>query len=170
MEKFLEFVDKKKRDAKKHLKIVKKMFESNGIHVKSYLNDDDPYIYVVAPNRSLSFEGIRIYQIGDRIAFRVQREEATHPFGKAYLLDIEEMFSDFMSDNIKEEEAGHKVVKAVINEVKLFFEKSLDAEKDVEQGDIEVDGDPLDRTMIPTTGTDYSSKLLGPGWGSSAGR
>ncbi len=170
MDTFLEFVDKKTRDAKKHLKIMKKMLEGSGLYVKNYTSEDDPYIYVVAPSKSLSFDGIRVYQIGNGIAYRVQREDKTHPYGKAYLLDLEDMFADFMSDNIKQEEAGHKVIKTIISEVKLFFEKSLDAEKDIEQGDFEIDSDPLDRTAIPTTGTDYSSKLLGPGFGSSAGR
>jgi lipoate-protein ligase A len=145
------------------------MFETNGLHVKNYINDDEPYIYVLAPNKSLSFEGIRIYQIGGNIAFRVQREDTTHPYGKAYLLDVEDMFSDFMSENIKQEEAGKKVIKSVVSEVKSFFEKSLSAEKEFQQGQFDVMGD-LDQTIAPTTGTDYANKVTSPGFGSSAGR
>lgn len=171
MRTFYEFIDKRTRQDRKHLRIIKKMLESHGIQVKSFLDEqDDPYIFAVAPNRSLSFDGIRIYKIGGNVAYRIQREEKTHPYGKAYPLKIEDMFEDFMSDDIKQEEAGKRVINTVVSEVKAFFDKSLEAEKEVERGDFDTMGDPLDRTMMPTTGTDYSSKLHGPGWGSSGGR
>jgi hypothetical protein len=171
MRTFYEFIDRKTRQDRKHLRIIKKMLESHGIEVKSFLDEqDDPYIFAVAPNRSLSFDGIRIYKIGGNVAYRIQREDRTPPDGKSYPLNIEDMFEDFMADDIKQDEAGKRVINTVVYEVKTFFDKSLEAEKEVERGDFDTMGDPLDRTMIPTTGTDYSSKLHGSGWGSSGGR
>jgi len=89
MLKFQEFVDKKEREAIRQLNIVKKLLESREMKVKSYLKEDDPYIFLVNPLKNTFFDGVRIYKIGNSLAFRVQKEEKTHPFGTAYPLDIE---------------------------------------------------------------------------------
>jgi hypothetical protein len=166
METFNEFVDKKERDAKKQLKIVKKLLESQGLQVGDHLGASDPYIFLRAPVQ-LSFDGVRIYRIGNTLAYKVQREEKTHPYGKAYLLDIEEMFTDYMSDNISQEKAGKKVISSVKNEFKQFFEKSAEAESELEQGRFDKKGDPLGRVMIQSTGTDYANKMQGRTFGST---
>jgi hypothetical protein len=133
MESFVEFCDKKEREAKKHLKIIKKLLESGYMKVTSHIDDDDPYIFLFTPGKMLTFDGIRIYSIGNQLAFRIQKEEKTHPFGKAYPMDIEEMFNDLLSDYHKPEAAGKKVIEAVINEVQKFFKKTAEAEKNYEQ-------------------------------------
>lgn len=155
MKQFLEFVDRKQRESKKHLKLIEKCLSKNGLHVYSHLEEtDDPYIFVKSP-KSLSFEGIRIYEIGDMIAYRVQREEKTEPYGKAYWLDVEDMFNDFISENMSEEDAGKKVVETVAYEIKNFFNKSKKAEEDLQ--DTSKDGNGL---IIKTGGTDYSTSVL----------
>ena len=162
---FQEFVNRKDREAKEQLGIVKKILETQKLQVKDFREDDDPYIFVLNPGGGLSFEGIRIYKIGNTLAYRVQREDRTHPYGKPYNLDLQEMFSDYMSENMKHEEAGKKVARALVNEVITFFKKSSAAEKEISNGEFD---EPLDAAAVrSTTGTDYSSKMQGAQWGSS---
>jgi hypothetical protein len=165
MEKFIEFIDKKAREAKMQLSIIKKILEQHHLSVKDFTDEDEPYLYVTNPGGGLSFDGIRIYKIGNTLAYRVQREDKTHPYGKSYNLDLQEMFSDYMSDNMKQEEAGNKVARAVVHEIVNFFKKSSEAEKEISSGEFD---EPIDKAAIrSTSGTDYSSKVLGPGFGSS---
>lgn len=153
---FLEFVDRKQREGKKHLKLIERLLRKGGMQVYAHLEDEDqPYIFVKATNEKLSFDGVRIYEIGEMIAYRIQKEEKTHPFGKAYMLDIEDMFNDFMSENMKEEEAGNKVIESVVEELKKFFVKSSKAEQ--EMRDSGADGSGL---IIKTGGNDYASTVL----------
>ena len=158
MASFVEFADKKEREAKRHLKIVKKLLEQNGLKVRDHLtDDDDPFLFVVAPSKKLSFDGVRVYQIGSQMAYRVQKEEKTHPYGKAYAIDIEDMFTDYLSDHIEEDRAGKMIVQAVTDEIKKFFDKSEAAEKELRQAEFGGAGDPLGRVVIKSTGTDYSN-------------
>jgi len=85
---FSEFVDKKSREGKKQLDILQKVLAHNGLKVQDFLGEEEPYIFVKSPTDELSFEGVRIYKIGSNIAFRVQKESATHPYGRAYPLDV----------------------------------------------------------------------------------
>lgn len=153
---FGSFVDKKKRDSIKHLKIVKKVLEHGGMIVEDFVDtdaNDDPYVYCVNPTKNGSFNGIRIYKIGDQIAFRVQKESKTHPYGSAYPLPVEEMFSDFLSDEgTDQRKAGNKVMESLVKEIKSFFEKSIEAEKNEKDKSIEISVDS-------TSGTDYGSMI-----------
>lgn len=154
---FLEFLTRKQREGKKHLKLIERLLRKGGMQIYSHLEDDEeqPYIFVKAPGEKLSFDGIRIYEIGEMIAYRIQKEEKTHPFGKAYMLDVEDMFNDFMSENMKEEEAGNKVIESVVEELKKFFSKSEKAEQEMKNN--VSDGSGL---IIKTGGNDYASTVL----------
>lgn len=152
---FLEFVDRKQREAIKHLGLMEKLLHTSGMQVSSFLEDENPYLFVKSPNHRLSFDGVRIYEIAGMIAYRVQREAKTEPFGKAYLLDVEDMFNDFMSENMEEEDAGKRVIESVITEIKKFFDKSARAEQElVDSGQ---DGAGI---VLKTGGTDYSSSVV----------
>ena len=111
MKQFLEFIDRRQREAIRHLKLVEKMLKKNGMDVRSFLEEDEPYIFVKT-TEDVSFEGIRIYEIGNSLAYRVQKEPETHPYGTAYSLNLEDMFSDFMSDNINEDQAARKFMES----------------------------------------------------------
>jgi hypothetical protein len=159
MIKFKQFIDKKERDAKHQLKIIEHILQKNGFKVNDHLSDDDPYVFVHNPKKDTFFGGIRIYKVGDHIAFRVQREEKTEPFGSAYGMEIEDMFTDLLTDHHKPEEAGKKVMEAVVNEVKRFFEKSAQAEKELR--DKEFDQNPFGKVVIRSSdfGIDYSNMV-----------
>ena len=154
MKQFLEFIDRKQREGKKHLKLVERVLRKGGLQVYSHLEEDEPYLFVKAPKK-LSFDGIRIYEIGEMIAYRIQKEEKTHPFGKARMLDLEDMFNDYMSENMKEDEAGKKVIESVVEEIRKFFLKTSKAEQDMI--DAQQDDPGL---IIKTGGTDYSSAVV----------
>jgi hypothetical protein len=160
---FGEFVDKKKRECVKQLGTLKKILEQGGMRVDNFLSpdDDEPYIYCVSPTRNGSFDGIRIYKIGDQLAFRVQKESKTHPYGAAYPLPVEEMFNDFLSDEgTDQKKAGKKVMEAVIKEIRRFFEKSLEAESEEREKNIESDKDSAGNVSVrSTSGTDYSATI-----------
>ena len=145
------------RESKRHLGLVKKLLERQGIGVTDHLNEDDPFLFVKSPTKSLSFDGIRIYKIGDVLAYRVQKQEMTHPYGKAYPLDLEEMYNDYMGDDYKAEEAAHQIIQAVTEEIKKFFTKSAEAENDIRSAELDQNSDGQGRIIVRTTGTDYSN-------------
>lgn len=161
MKTFLEFVDRKEREGKRQLKILAKVFESQDFETKDHTSHDDPYIYVGNPTKDASFDGIRIYKIGTTLAFRIQKEEKTHPFGRAYLLDVEDMYQDLLTDHHKPESAGKALIKSIAEEVKLFFNRQARAENELKnlfQGAPD-SKDPFNRVVIRSTGTDYSNMI-----------
>lgn len=155
MQQFLEFVDRKQRESKRQLKLVEKALRQGHFHVYGHLEDDDPYLFVKSPSKKLSFEGVRVYTIGDQVAYRVQKMEKTEPYGKPYALNLEDMFNDYMSEDMDEEEAGKKVVESMISELKKFFSKSEEAEEDMRSKT----GDGVG-LIVKTGGSDYSSTVL----------
>lgn len=158
---FGEFVDKKKRESVRQLLLLKQLFEATGIKVENFLtnNEDDPYVFVHTPGKNGSFDGIRVYKIGDQIAFRIQKENKTHPYGQAYPLPVEEMFHDFLSEqDVDQLKAGKKVIESVSKEVRKFFDKSVEAERSERDANIE-GNDSQGSVMVKTTGTDYSSLI-----------
>lgn len=159
METFLEFVNKNKRDGKRHLTILEKVFQRGNMTVKPFMDEDNPYIYVAAPTKEMSFGGVRVYQIGDTIAYRIQKQENTEPFGRPYLLDVEEMYEDFMADDIKEDEAAKRIVQAVADEVSRFFRKSKEAERDFQDVEFDKQTDGMGKIVLKPTGTDYSNTV-----------
>jgi hypothetical protein len=166
---FGDWVDKKKRDSLKELNLVEKMLKKHGMKIENHLEDsdgEDPYVFCYNPSKEGSFDGIRIYKIGDKLAFRIQKESQTHPYGRAYALDIEEMYNDFLEDEeTSEDKAGKKVIEAVVKEIRRFFEKSVEIERDDRKSGF---GDPsggsspggeMGNIAIRQQGSDYSSLI-----------
>lgn len=157
MWKFAEYISNKNRETVKQLGLVKTILERGGMRVKEHLEEKhDPYVFVFNPDRNLSFEGIRIYKIGDKMAFRVQKQETTHPYGRAYGLNIEEIFEALMGEeDMEEKRMAHQIGRTLINELQDFFLQSARAEKEQALKK----QDPLDRVMMRTSGADYSHGL-----------
>lgn len=155
MKLFLEFLHRKERESRKHLKIVSKALKEAKFKVHEHLKDDeDPYIFVYGEDPNLSFEGIRIYSIGDSLAYRAQKEKETEPFGKAYPLNLEDMFSDVMSQTAAEKKAGLKVIELLSKEIKKFFKNSVKAAAESE------DVEKPKPVVVKTGGTDYSGMVV----------
>ena len=157
MKTFSSFLDKKHRDSLEQLKLIQKALENNGLNVENFLDKhDDPYIFCFNPNRGTSFDGVRIYKIGDEIAYRVQKQSKTHPYGRAYQLQIEKMFQDLKGDEkMDDQKAGQKIIGLIAEELKYFFEKS----KEAEGAEREEQGENSGDIIIRSTGTDYSSLI-----------
>jgi hypothetical protein len=128
---FREYIDRKSRQARKQLQTTKKVLEQNNFQVDDFSSEDDPYIFLHSPDASLTFGGVRIYPIAEKLAYRVQKAAETYPFGAAYDLDMEAMYADLMADNVDEKEAAQKIIESVGEEFKKFFEKSKKAEQKV---------------------------------------
>lgn len=139
--------------------MLKKILEQEGLSIKDYLGEEEPYLYMESPGNKVSFGGIRIYKVLGSLGFRVQKEENTHPYGKAYSLPVEEMYEDYLEDKAEPKKAAEEVASGVVQELRKFFEKSADAEKELKQGDFDRQGDPLGKVMVKTTGTDYSNTV-----------
>lgn len=154
---FSEFVDRKDRESKKQLKMVMKLLQHEGFTVDSFLDsEEDPYIFLHTSDDQLSFEGVRIYKLGDIMAYRIQKEKDTHPYGRAYELDLEEMFNDLLADNGDEKKSGEKVIKTVKEQFDRFFKKSVLAEKDLKSLEYENDAeDGTGKVVVRNTNLDY---------------
>ena len=159
MSTFGEFVDKKMRVARKRLGLVEKVLVRERFIVRPHTEDtEEPYLYVISPNTRLSFGGVRIYVTGESVAYRVQKDDKTHPYGKSYRLDIEEMYDDLMSeDDMTEKKAAVEVVEAVGKELNKFFQESLKAEKEIKHSEFDAIGDPLGRVMVRSSMMDFGS-------------
>jgi len=160
---FKDFVNKKHRDAVRQLGILERILDKSGLRVRNFLHEGDvyeePYIFVYSPIRG-SFDGIRLYKIGDGIAFRIQNQENSHPYGNAYPVEVEEMFGDFMADeDVDEKESAKKVIEAVVKQVKMFFEKSQVADRELQQSSIDK-ATNTGTVALRTQGTDYSSLVF----------
>ena len=159
---FLEFIDSKTRKARKELDVVKRVLEKNHYKTESFLEDEDPHFFVYSPDKGLSFDGIRVYKIGNSICYRVQKEAKTQPYGRAYSLPVEDMFNDLISDDMDEIKAGTEVINEIIKEIKKFFGDSKSAERELYSAELGKE-DSLGKALIGSTGTDYSKNLFSKG-------
>jgi hypothetical protein len=151
--KFFDYISRRLLSSKRKLRIIHKILEQENIKNKlSVKNTDDPHLFVYSTDDNCEFEGIRIYPIGRNIAFKIQNRSDTHPYGKAYLLDFENIFNTFMSDkDAEEEKAGKSVIKYFIEEIKEFFKLSAEAQNNTDKSD--------NKLMMRNTGTDYSANV-----------
>lgn len=136
--------------------------------MEDYLDDPrEPYIFVRKPLdaesilENLSFEGIRLYTRGkDILCYRPQNKENVEPFGNTYQLDIKGMFKDMLQETHKKDKIGHEVIKYIIEEIKTFFVRSAEAEK--EQEPTAKDSGMGSVGVVGGAGNDYSNMVTDP--------
>jgi len=133
---FSSFLDKKIKEAKKELKIIRDILKEENFEVEDFLCDDSPYLFLKSTENGLDFDGVRIYKIGSNIAYRIQKENKTAPYGASYSLNIEDAFSDLITD-MSEEKAASQIKKAVKEEFKSFFKKSIEAQENINTGGLD---------------------------------
>lgn len=153
---FLEFVEKKERESLRHLKLLKKLFESQGFDLADRLKEEEPYLYVRSTNPDVSFGGVRVYSIGGVIAFRPQQDEDTHPYGRSYGLDVEGMFAESLAENKEPEKAGKAVIEQVSRDIKKFFDHTAQAQDQLRSREGEnLDGS--DPVLLRPPNMDYTN-------------
>lgn len=161
---FGTYMDKKRRETARQLGLIRQMLEKQGLQAENYIDNEenDPYIFCKNPSKNSSFGGVRIYKIGNELAFRVQKEKKTHPYGSAYPLPIEEMFDDFLGDEKTDElKAGKKVIESVARELRSFFNKSEEAERKEREKD--GTGEQFGNVVVKPGVNDYSTQIMSRG-------
>ena len=152
---FSAFVDRKTNKARRELEVVRDVLSGGGVKVEDRLKEHDPYLFVPSTKQSLDFGGVRIYKVGSSVAYRLQNESGSEPYGTSYPLDIEGMFEELISD-MGEEKAAEEVKKAVVEEIKGFFERSLEAQDELSSSGF----DPHSKIMVvPGKASDISNMM-----------
>lgn len=152
---FSAFVDKKTNKARRELEVVRDILKDGGVKVEDFLKGSEPYLFVPSTKKTLDFGGVRIYKVGNNVAYRIQNESSTEPYGQSYPLDIEGMFEEIISD-MGEEKAAEEIKKAVLEEINNFFEKSLEAQDELGSSEF----DPHNKIMVvPGRSTDLSNMM-----------
>lgn len=151
---FSKFIDKKNSQARKELSVIRDILEEGDLKVEDFLKDESPYLYLHNPDRNLDFDGVRIYKVGSNLAYRIQRESKTAPYGTSYSLNIEEVFGDLISE-MDEEKAAKKIKKALLEEFKNFFKQSLEAQEEL----MTKSNDPQNKIVIKGGSGDLSNSM-----------
>lgn len=152
--KFSAFVNRKTEKARNQLEVIKDVLDAEGVKVKEFIKEQDPYLFVSSDKEGLDFGGVRIYKIGNNVAYRLQNEPETEPYGKSYSMDIEGMFEEIIPD-MSEEKAAEQVKKAIVEEIKNFFSRSLEAQDKLNSDE----NDPQSRIIVPGRSTDLSNMM-----------
>jgi len=150
---FSTFVDKKTNKARREREDVRDVLKEGGVKVEDFLKEESPYLFVSSPKKGLNYGGIRVYKVGNSVAYRIQNEGKTEPYGKSYSLDIQGVFEDLVSD-MEPEKAAEETKKAVVEEITKFFEKSAAAQEELDSPEF----DPHNKVMVvPGKSTDLSN-------------
>lgn len=151
---FSSFLDKKIKEAKKELKIIRDILKEENFKVEDFLCDESPYLFLKSTEDGLDFDGVRIYKIGSNIAYRIQKENKTAPYGASYSLNIEDAFGDLITD-MDEGKAADQLKKAIKEEFKNFFKKSIEAQEDINSGSL----DPHSNLLVGNSHGDLSNTM-----------
>ena len=152
MRNFFDYINRSILNNERKLKILHKILKKGGLKNKIFIKSDDPYIFVYSTDSGCEFDGVRIYPIANKMAFRIQNRINTHPYGRPYLLDFENMFNTYMANEEADEiKAGKEVIEHLIISLKKFFKMSAKAQ--LEQDDIE-------KLSTRSQGTDYSTQVF----------
>lgn len=170
MMKFNEYIDRTDDETTKRLNTIRKALQRGGYRVQDFaLKDQDPHIFVYALPKVATFEGIRIYLLGDILAFKAQKKVETEPYGKAYTFAIQDMYDDMVleyGDSPDKELPVKKTILKMADELRMFFVKSKTAEESLVQmqlTSIEDKSGQKDGIVVNTTGTDYANKVYSQG-------
>lgn len=151
---FSSFLDKKNKQARKELEIIRDVLKEENFKVEDFLCDETPYLFLKSTEDGLDFDGVRIYKIGSEIAYRIQKESKTAPYGASYPLNIEDEFGDLITD-MDEEKAAEQLKKAIKEEFKNFFKKSVKAQEEINSGSL----DPNSKIIIGNSHGDLSNTM-----------
>lgn len=163
MNSFGNFISKRDRDNREHLKILGTILKKAGFKITPHLDDPtDPYFYIHKPTdlspliEDLTFGGLRVYARGkDIICYRVQQKHDVEPYGTSYNLSVQDMYKEMLDED--EKKLPYLIIYHIVNELKNFFLQSANdenemGEKDSQMGSIVASGNAID----------YSSQVTAP--------
>lgn len=136
--KFSSFLDKKNKQIRKELEIIRDILKEENFKIEDFICTESPYLFLKNTEDGLDFDGVRIYKVGSNLAYRIQKENKTEPYGAAYSLNIEDIFGDYITD-MDEEKAAEQIKKAIKEEFKNFFKKSAEAQEELNSGSFDKD-------------------------------
>jgi len=144
MQTFFEFFKRDEYESRKHLKLLKKVFSDDGMYSIDFTDGEheEPYIYVAAPS-DVSYQGLRVYQKGNILAFRVQKNPKTVPYGTPVEIKIQNILDKILMDVDNEDDAVENLNKEICKIVKDFFKQTKTAEEKIlnaELSDDSLDG------------------------------
>jgi len=151
---FSTFIDSKISKTREELEILKNVFNKANIKVEDFIKDHEPYLFIPCLEENLDFGGIRIYKVGSNMAYRIQSESASEPYGGSYALNIEQMFEDLIAE-MDEEKAAEKINQAIVEEIQGFFKKSLEAQEELASSEY----DPHNKIIFPRRIGDLSNSM-----------
>lgn len=169
MQTFLEYaIHRVKTFEPKRLHNLYLALKKGGLAVINRIHQqNDPHLWVQAHPQPEEYRGLRIYLLGNICAFRVQKLESTEPYGKSYLLDLQEMYDNILEDLGEEEDnkdpnmAMNILIKQMCDKIRKFY---IDSIKDEEEFlSAQLNGperqDIGGAAILPVTGIDYSSQV-----------
>jgi hypothetical protein len=169
MQTFLEYaIHRVKTFEPKRLHNLYLALKKGGLAVINRIHQqNDPHLWVQAHPQPEEYRGLRIYLLGNICAFRVQKLEKTEPYGKSYLLDLQEMYDNILEDLGEEEDnkdpnmAMNILIKQMCDKIRKFY---IDSIKDEEEFlSAQLNGperqDIGGAAILPVTGIDYSSQV-----------
>ena len=157
--KFSSFLDIKNKKTIKELSILKDAL-SKHFKVESFLERENPYIFLRAnkSDEDLNFEGVRIYKIGSDMAYRIQNENETEPYGQAYPLNLEKMFEELLPD-MGDEKAAKIIQDCLVDEFNNFFKRSSEIQKELRSGQFKKNDISTPIVVVGSNSGDYTNSI-----------
>lgn len=160
---FNEYVDRHQFMSKKNLRLLAKVLEKDGLEVEDFTHDTpDPYIFVYAFPKAITYLGVRFFMHGDILAFKTQKKPETQPYGESYELDLQTMLVDIYEneDDKSEKNITKVLIQLIGKEIRNHFKKAKKAEEEILSGQLASSKDAMGQITIRNAGTDYANTVL----------
>lgn len=131
MECFNEYLEKHSRETKKKLEDILDLLKRvDEIKPLGYLDQDNPYIFIriqqdknINQNLSILDLGVRIYSIGNKLTYRLQRGPKGIQIGPARIIEDPEEIEDLLTQGKTEQEAYNEIFRQIPKKIKHFIKK-----------------------------------------------
>lgn len=123
---FSDYLKSRNYSGRRKLAIFAEVMRRADLHVIPRFDGAEPHLFVSrGPDRT----GVRIYEIGDRLAFRVQDLPDGEPHGRAFGIDVQRLFEEIIEeiDDKTPENAAWLLLGELGNAMKSFFADSIKA-------------------------------------------
>lgn len=132
---FLEYMEKTDKETIDKIKTLYELLKKDkDMEVKDFTEDENnPFIFVKTPLNSEVYEilselniGIKIFNIGEKLVYRLYHGPRGVPIGPSKVLEDHEDIATAMQSGKSEQEAYEDLYKSVSEKLKKFTEKVLE--------------------------------------------